>query len=215
MPARGGRALGPLRAERESSKARCDLSPLRVPAARRTLEDWIRHSSAVNSNAASRAHGIAPLLSHDLSFRRSPFGPRRGPRCLSFAFWSASSASGPRSSRSDSGISAWSAYGLSPLRGRRYRGQGGVDPVPARACAVVGPGRDLPADLYLEGSEDRMVMLMERPAPSAAHSTHRQGSSNFCRCRGLEQRCRCRPTIRPIRCAVHSPGECESLVTMW
>jgi hypothetical protein len=82
--------------------------------------------------------------------------------------------------------------------------------VPARACAVVGPGRDLPADLYLEGSEDRVVMLMERPALGAAHSTHRQGSSNFCRCRGLEQRCRCRPTILAIRCAVHSPGEYEA-----
>jgi len=76
--------------ERESSKARCDLPPLHVPAARRTLEDWIRHSSAVKSNAASRAHGIAPLLSHDLSFRRSPFrcpgNTSAGPRSGSVAF---------------------------------------------------------------------------------------------------------------------------------
>jgi hypothetical protein len=47
-----------------SSKARCDLPPFHVLAARRTLAGWIRHSPAVNGNAASRANGIARQTPH-------------------------------------------------------------------------------------------------------------------------------------------------------
>jgi hypothetical protein len=67
--------------------------------------------------------------------------------------------------------------------GRGYRRQGGGDPVPARAATVAAPGHGLPADLYREGGEDRVVMGMPQPAPGGAHSIHRQGRSNSCRCR--------------------------------
>ena len=53
------------------------------------------------------------------------------------------------------------------------------DPVPAPAFAVVGPPRDCPADLHRTGGEDRVVMLVARPAPGTVHSIHRQGRSNL------------------------------------
>ena len=38
---------------------RCDLPPFHALAARRTLAGWVRHTTAVSSNAAKRASGIA------------------------------------------------------------------------------------------------------------------------------------------------------------